>query len=1213
MAAPNMTVSPTPPLSPVNGDLWYNDVNGFLFVWFVDIDGGQWVVANPYGGPPGLQGAPGTNGTNGTDGAPGPQGPPGTPGGAPIVPPGYIALTSTNTNEALVAQPVLFGPVISPQLYSLRDVSQCFDVLYNDNPFFPVTVGQPTCRVIDVRHQRVVGEKVTLTGFRNADPTNGLTINAGQEYTIVAVPDVDHYDVTVTGAALNVARFGGVGLDIRAWFSTFMVRTEWQPKITPASVVIRIEGWDLTTNWAHPLDRASALPWSLRPKTHEQFYWFEVLGSVYKPAMFLEGHMYVPGTLIEGSTGWNAAMDYVRANGPCHLWAPAGIAYLSDDFVRLAEGVHIHGISRRMTGWALADRADQPTQLNAVLASGVIPSGGGAAVRGQISETIIEDMGSWGNRAWQVFNAGQHAWRIGNETERQTPNSYKVIRCMNAGSAGYGVKLSGDGSWKTKIEFEDFEGRGSDGDGLDMKNALNLNDKIAITNAKMYYWALGAWGTHLEPDNPMIVDPIKTTNGSNIIQLPRLRATPTTTGLERNARGDMVTFVSGPATFNNMPILGASYRFVGYSNDAYPNQKILLQWSGAEVANADSAGGGGAGVVINAPAYDPGDVALDGRGHNIIYDRCYAENYIALHPGFRGRGGDPAIGASSNGEGAVGIRMLDCKVKDTTPAWIAALNDVTALAGAVGDSNAGFAIEGLDASVVNPQMEGAGCACLIRANSGSKNVTITNPRASNVRTGFLCEGEGISVDGGVLNDVAYAGGLVHGGVQSQREQMTANPITPDAIGSQVCNILDVGHPLQTGNGIGFIGVTNSTSNGLLIQRSNLKTYSITYIDADHYSVIADLVAPNTGATNLDPFGGDGLEIRYTGLAHTARNVEFRGLRLTHSNPANTAHPFVFGMDRSQAINTLGQITGTIVHDCSMTGLNGRVLDYDQTSDWVGNVGLYNTPIDHPSVWTLVEDVALPQPQPSTARLDLFHLDHPEVRVELLDIVTNAAGTAQVPIQVSANANVYVRLNAGEYVQTGDNTSLNTAAFQLPAAVPPAINSAYVKFTSFNRKQRTYYDKGGGSGSSAAASAVQQGGYCEARARFTMVGAVGGFLNTMTVNAVDLIGGAIACPTSGAPPAPDNTTFATNVAAAINARTGVTGYIALAGSGSVSVVPRNLPWVNVSFPVVYTGTAGVSLTPAPTLTIEDVAFNALAVGPATAGTIVSGRVRTYRRG
>jgi hypothetical protein len=37
------TPSPTAPLAPKQGDLWYNTEDGNTYVWYTDVDGSQWV------------------------------------------------------------------------------------------------------------------------------------------------------------------------------------------------------------------------------------------------------------------------------------------------------------------------------------------------------------------------------------------------------------------------------------------------------------------------------------------------------------------------------------------------------------------------------------------------------------------------------------------------------------------------------------------------------------------------------------------------------------------------------------------------------------------------------------------------------------------------------------------------------------------------------------------------------------------------------------------------------------------------------------------------------------------------------------------------------------------------------------------------------------------------------------------------------------------
>jgi phosphohistidine swiveling domain-containing protein len=75
--------SDLPPPSPDNNTLWYNTIDGRLYVWYTDIDGSQWVdAAPPLTGATGADGATGLTGATGPEGATGPIGATGL-GGSP--------------------------------------------------------------------------------------------------------------------------------------------------------------------------------------------------------------------------------------------------------------------------------------------------------------------------------------------------------------------------------------------------------------------------------------------------------------------------------------------------------------------------------------------------------------------------------------------------------------------------------------------------------------------------------------------------------------------------------------------------------------------------------------------------------------------------------------------------------------------------------------------------------------------------------------------------------------------------------------------------------------------------------------------------------------------------------------------------------------------------------------------------------------------------
>ncbi len=83
------TFTTTPPVSPLEGDEWFDEDSGILYTYVIDADTGQWVELGPRNyGPQGLTGATGTAGATGVTGATGagvtgatgPQGPTGATG-----------------------------------------------------------------------------------------------------------------------------------------------------------------------------------------------------------------------------------------------------------------------------------------------------------------------------------------------------------------------------------------------------------------------------------------------------------------------------------------------------------------------------------------------------------------------------------------------------------------------------------------------------------------------------------------------------------------------------------------------------------------------------------------------------------------------------------------------------------------------------------------------------------------------------------------------------------------------------------------------------------------------------------------------------------------------------------------------------------------------------------------------------------------------------
>jgi hypothetical protein len=71
------TVSPAKPTSPIDGDVWFSEIDGATYVYYVDEDSSQWIEIGGTVGAQGGQGPQGEVGATGETGAAGPQGDPG--------------------------------------------------------------------------------------------------------------------------------------------------------------------------------------------------------------------------------------------------------------------------------------------------------------------------------------------------------------------------------------------------------------------------------------------------------------------------------------------------------------------------------------------------------------------------------------------------------------------------------------------------------------------------------------------------------------------------------------------------------------------------------------------------------------------------------------------------------------------------------------------------------------------------------------------------------------------------------------------------------------------------------------------------------------------------------------------------------------------------------------------------------------------------------
>jgi hypothetical protein len=142
----SVTVSDTPPASPVEGDLWFDSVSAQTFLWFTDSTSSQWVIANN---------------AQGVAGPPGPAGAPGAPGvGFPDAP-------------------------TDGQLYGRQDVAGTVDWTPVPTDFLPLSGGTLTglLTVPELSAPQAIGDNRIINGDMRIDQRNDGTNGTANGYT----------------------------------------------------------------------------------------------------------------------------------------------------------------------------------------------------------------------------------------------------------------------------------------------------------------------------------------------------------------------------------------------------------------------------------------------------------------------------------------------------------------------------------------------------------------------------------------------------------------------------------------------------------------------------------------------------------------------------------------------------------------------------------------------------------------------------------------------------------------------------------------------------------------------------------------------------------------------------------------------------------------------------------------------------------------------
>lgn len=778
------------------------------------------------------------------------------------------------------------------------------------------------------------------------------------------------------------------------------------------SLVVRIDaGMDLTSNRAHPADRVAAQPVSPGPDDST----FILEGSEYRDSIFMRGRAHVPGTEFDGSEAFNDLIERAAEYGPHLIVPPKGVIYIKNEPIILRSGTMIIGDGPRSTQFVLADHSEQPQPngFSRVIATAENAYGG----------NILKGFSVYGNRPHSVYKSGRHAISMGAVSDT-IGTTYLIDDLEIIGSAGYGLKMSSDNGFIRDATVRNSKIIFCDSDGTDCKDRKQKNNRITYEKLKVFYWAMASYGTHLEPDVALPTNPITTVAGADTFRIPRREYLPNT------SVGDYVSFSSG-VTYNSI-LLNGPFLCVGLEANA-----IILK---APNAASASGTGGGSGLVVNAPWYSQGDVAIDVRCANGLVDTCYAEGQLYGRNGIRQRGGSVS---GPNGLGAISMLAIDCKVVDKSPAILATLGQVFAATA--------FSFDGLDGMLLNPVFEGNGIGSGFKNTSAAKGTVVKGGVFRNCQYGFDLRGENGLFEDTEIYNASVAGALVEGGLYGESKPLIENPFTPVAIGSNQVLVADPGHTLLTGQSVAFISVVN-TNNGIFIERSNLGSYNISNPTADGYTITAI-----GSATNTDPFGGEKVDVRYPGFPHVASNNTLKGLK-TKQSGTNRSAPVILGLNN--AGSRTGSADKTIIMDCVDVGSQGRILDYGSNTVWgPGNVNVRNRPIEIPAAydgeWRMIEEIGIDPAYPVTY-LDFNDVDFEHLRLEFFNVQHNSGNSQNFVLYVSTNKAIGVKNSAGDYRRNG--AAAGTSAMVLVGAI--AANTPIagaVEIYNFNQKAFTYFD------------------------------------------------------------------------------------------------------------------------------------------------------------
>ena len=918
----------------------------------------------------------------------------------------------------------------------------------------------------------------TISGNLTVDGsvTIGTSLDVGTTLTVGGVPVVPPIQLgcavatSSTGYNVTAPVVSTQAYMIRDIFqtpsdTTISIRLQNIPAVAPAQLVVRVDaGWDGASLGQHPAESAvitvdgepTHVPWACAPGAN--LFTIELLGTTWvADSHFVEGHCYVPDTLIEASVAVNDLMRWCRAaGGPTTVQLPPGMMYVRDEAIRVPEGCTVIGGGMRVTAFFWADYAFQPTVSTPthVIESGSRPyPGTGGSPFANVIGTTLADFCVYGNRTRQRFNYGTHALAFGFTDAEATfiPVSMTLRRIGVFGSAGYGIAAQGS-TIKRDWIFDQVRNVGSDNDGYDFKDRVDGNANVRFIHCETIDWGLGNLGTNLRPLVRFPANPITITipggdPSTLFFSIPRITSAGVYTGLENIGPGTVVT-LSGVTAINGVDF-NASFHVVGTANDG---DDFILEHTVPLTMN--TAGAGGSTVDVFAPYNQSGAPAFDCRSRNTRLDHCYAEGWLLGRTGIRQRPSTRPAGSAIGGSAMV---MDSCSIRDTTPAWTRGIS--------IG--GVGFSVGEGDITLINPTVWGMGNYTGISIGYGAQGVQIIQPRVHDMMLGVAISGTDVVWTGGMIEDCSLAAVHISTSTLRVNRPLDDDPLQPVAIGNSVVRVTDVDHGLSTGAIVGFYSVVNSDTNGLIVETpvNEGGGYPIVVEDDDHYLIDLERTDP-TAALNTDAFGGTLVTARMPDDgSESADNIHISDVLTSNTDANNTSIAYSINTYLAPgyvSVNTLGTglVSDVSIVDCHDRGSSVSSINYGVDIQWgPGNSGgIPNIPRTSPNTdfpcWEFVEEKTLTA---QATAVDFIGLDYPEIRIEIPTGKPNAASLTLLQLSTD-NCRTFRSLSEDvirmgvSYANAGITISNN------------AINTTFasaVELDHFNSPKRTFAKVEGG--------------------------------------------------------------------------------------------------------------------------------------------------------